>query len=271
MDTQNTQISITFELLERILAAGLSIATTRILICMIYVQDREALWSTDDRFMQNPEEAKMWAFGTELRSLVGPTGSNNARSLKNLVSEVGNRGLFDELFLTDRNSRIHWQFNRSVHELMALRWLGQNFALLDLEKVRACGSMTTLDLYCRVRNLRNHPIPEFEMPLEARWCDHRKKFLLGLQKIVAMENTTAFVGLEWIRRGNNRRRILVRLRNETTTWYPNKLRYWSFNARVFRVSDSEITEIDSRDLRRYVIPGEMPDQVETNLKRNLAS
>lgn len=271
MTTQNTHVSITFELLEQILAAGLSITTTRLLIGMIYMQDRADLWRSDDLHIRNPEEARTWAFGAELRALVGPAGSNNARSLKRLIAEVAGRGLFDEIALTDRNSRIRWQFDRRVHEMMVARWLGVNFALLDIENVRACGTTTSLDLYCRLRNLRKHPIPEFELPLEARWCDHRLKFLRALQHVVTMENTTAFVALEWVRRGEGCQRLLVRLRHKGTTWYPDKIRYWSLNARVFRVSPTEIAEIDGGDLRCYAIPGEDPALVEENLRKNLVA
>lgn len=271
MSTQNTKISITFEFLAQILAAGLSTTTTRLLIGMIYMQDRADLWRSDDLYVHNPEMARSWAFGAELRALVGPAGSNNARPLKKLVAEVAERGLFDEITLSDKNSRIHWQFSNTVHEMMAVRWGGPDFALLDIENVRACGSMTPLDLYCRVRNLRNHPIPEFELPLEGRWCDRRSKFMRGLQQVVTMENTTAFVGLEWVRTGQGCQRLLVRLRHKGTTWYPAKIRFWSLNARVFRVSPSEITEIDGQDLRCYAIPGENPAQVEANLKKNLVA
>jgi hypothetical protein len=213
----------------------------------------------------------MWAFGAELRALVGPAGSGNARCLKILIAEVADRGLFDELALTEGNSRIHWQFSKCVHEMMASRWLGADFALLDLEKVRACSSLTTFDLYCRVRNLRNHPIPEFELPLESRWCDFRKKFLKNLRQVVIAEDTMAFVGLEWVRRGEGSQRLRVRLRHKGTTWYPDKLRYWARNARVFRVSPYEITEIDGQDLTNYAMSGENSEQVEANLRKNLAA
>ncbi|QPZ91573.1 hypothetical protein [Thioclava electrotropha] len=270
MSDQNKQISVTFELLEQILAAGLSTTTTRLLISMIYMQDRENLWRSDEYFIHKPQDAKMWAFGAELRALVGPTGSNNAKSLKKLIEEVDGRGLFDAVSLTDRNTQIHWQFSRDVHEMMACRWLGPDFALLDLDKVRACGSIITLDLYCRVRNLRKKRVPEFELPLEVRWRDYRQKFLGSLQQVVTMENTIAFVGLEWVRRAEGRQRLLVRLRHKGTTWYPDKIRYWSMNARVFRVSSNEIAEIDGRNLRQYALPGESPGQVEANLRKNLA-
>ncbi|MCA1334947.1 hypothetical protein [Pseudooceanicola marinus] len=271
MTTQNTHISITFNLLEQILAAKLSITTTRLLIAMIYMQDRADLWRSDDLYIQNPEEAATWAFGTELRALVGPAGSNNARSLKKLVDEVAGRGLFDEITLTDRNSRLSWRFSKTVHEMMALRWSGENFALLDIEKVRACRSPTTLDLYCRVRNLRKSRIPEFEMPLEGRWCDHRVNFLCAMQQVVTLENTTAFVGLELVRRGEGSQRLLVRLRHEGTTWYPAKIRFWAFNARVFRVSPTEIIEIDGENFENYAITGEDPALVEANLRKNLVA
>lgn len=271
MSTQNTQVSITSELLEHILAPGISITTARLLIGMIYMQDRADLWRSDDRFVEVPKAARTWAFGAELRALVGPVGANNARSLRKLIAEVTGRGLFDDIRLTDRNSRLRWQFGKSIHEMMASRWFIADFALLDVKNVRACSSMSTLDLYCRVRNLRNHPIPEFELPLEGRWCDHRLKFLQALQQVVTMENMTAFVGLEWVRRGESCRRLLVRLRHKGTTWYPDKIRYWSINARVFRVSPSEITEIDGRDLRHYAISDESPEQVEANLRKNLAA
>lgn len=271
MSTQNTYVSITFNLLEQILAAHLSITTTRLLIAMIYMQDRADLWRSDDLYIRNPEEAATWAFGAELRALVGPVRSNNARSLEKLIDEVAGRGLFDEITLTDRNSRLSWRFSKTVHEIMALRWSGENFALLDIDNVRACRSATTLDLYCRVRNLRKSCIPELELPLEARWCDHRAKFLFALQQVVSMENTTAFVGLEWVRRGVASQRLLVRLRHKGTTWYPAKIRYWAVNARVFRVSPTEIIEIDGEKFEHYAIAGEEPTLVEANLRKNLVA
>ena len=59
MDNQNTQVSVSFELLEHVLAAKLSITTKRLLIGMTYMQDREELWRSDDRYIQNLEQAKM--------------------------------------------------------------------------------------------------------------------------------------------------------------------------------------------------------------------
>lgn len=271
MNTQNTYVSITFNLLEQILAAKLSITTTRLLIAMIYMQDRADLWRSDDLYIQNPDEAATWAFSTELRALVGPAGSNNARSLKKLVDEVAGRGLFDEINLTDRNGRLSWQFSKAVHEIMALRWSGENFALLNIENVRACRSTTTLDLYCRVRNLRKSCIPEFKLPLKGRWCDRRAKFLGALQQVVTMENTTAFVGLEWVRCGAASHRLLVRRRHEGTTWYPAKIQFWAFNARVFRVSPTEIIEIDGGNFEHYAIAGEDPALVEAALRKNLVA
>jgi len=49
MATNNTYVSISFELLENILSAGFSITTARLLIGMIYAQDRADLWRSDDR------------------------------------------------------------------------------------------------------------------------------------------------------------------------------------------------------------------------------
>ncbi|WP_425072422.1 hypothetical protein [Sagittula sp. S175] len=270
MTTQNRQVSITFDLLEQILAAGLSITTMRLLIGMIYMQDRADLWRSDDLYLQHPEQAKTWAFCAELRSLVGPVGANNARSVKTLIAETAGRGLFEEITLSDLNRQIHWQFCGSVHAMMSTRWLGANFALLDVENVRACRTPMSLELYCRLRNLRKHPIPEFELPLTERWSVHRPKLMPALKQVVAMENTTAFVGLELVRQGVEYQRLRLRFRHKGTTWFPEKIRFWSLGARVFRVSPDEIVEIDGKDFRCYAIPGENPTKVEANLRKNLA-
>lgn len=270
MDTNNTNVSITFGLLESILGAKFSITTTRLLIGMIYLQDRQELWRTDDRFIQDPDQARMWCFGSELRALVGPSKVNKAAPLLNLISEVEESGLFDIIQMSNRNHRLQWGFSAGVHNAMALRWSG-DFALINIEHTAACRNLTTLELYCRIRNLRNHRIPEFEMPLAKRWCDYRREFFRSLQQAVALTGTTAFVGLEWVRRGDGEQRLLIRLRHSGTTWYPDKLRKWSLNARVFRVSNGTATMIDSRNLSEYAIKGEKPYDVEANLRKNLAT
>jgi hypothetical protein len=269
MTIKNTYVSISFELLKNILSAGFSITTTRLLIGMIYIQDRADLWRSDDRYMSQPAEAETWEFGAELRKLVGPTKVNSAAPLIALIADVQGSGLFDEIFMTHGNRRIRWRFSPVVHEKMALRWLGEAFALLDIHHVAACRTVSTLDLYCRSRNLRNHRIPEFIVPLERRWCDCRRDLFLALKQVAGMVGTTFFVGLEWERRGEGVQRLRIRLRHEGTTWYPDKLRYWALNARVFRVSESDEIEIDGQDLRDYAIWNEDPAQVEANLRKNL--
>ncbi len=269
MSTNNTYISISFELLENILAAGFSITTTRLLIGMIYTQDRSDLWRSDNLYMIHPAEAETWAFGAELRKLVGPAKANSAAPLNALIAEVEGSGLFNEILMTHGNRRIRWCFSPAVHEKMALRWLGEDFALLDIHHVAACRTLTTLDLYCRARNLRKHPIPEFTIPLERRWCDCRRDHFQALKQVAGMIGTTFFVGLEWERRGEGIQRLRIRLRHEGTTWYPDKLRYWTSNARVFRVSASDDTEINGRDFGNYAIGDEKPAQVEANLRKNL--
>ena len=97
MTTNNTNVSISFELLENILTAGFSITTTRLLIGIIYVQDRADLWRSDDLYMAQPEEAETWEFGSELRKLVGPTKANSAAPLIKLIAEVQGSGLFDRI------------------------------------------------------------------------------------------------------------------------------------------------------------------------------
>ncbi|WP_150120713.1 MULTISPECIES: hypothetical protein [unclassified Sulfitobacter] len=268
MDTENKNVSITFDLLNSILEAEFSITTTRLLIGMIFLQDRHELWRTDDLYMQDTTRASMWCFGAELRHLVGPSKANKAAPLLNLIAEVSGSGLFDAIHMSNRNHRIHWCFSSAVHQLMALRW-SDDFALIDIRHAAACRSATTLNLYCRIRNLRNHRIPEFEIPLSKRWCDYRREFFQSLQQAVELAGTTAFVGLEWVRRGNGQQRLLIRLRHEGTTWFPDKLRSWSLNSRVFRVSHYEVAEIDKRDFREYAIDGENPTDVEANLRKNL--
>lgn len=271
MSTNNTYVSISFELLENILAAGFSITTTRLLIGMIYVQDRADLWRSDDRYISSPAEAESWEFGSQLRKLVGPAKANSATPLIALIAEVEGSGLFDQIFMSHGNCRIRWRFSPVVHEKMALRWLGDAFALLDIHHVAACRTMTTLEFYCRARSLRNHPIPEFVIPLEKRWCDSRRDILKALKQVANMIGTTFFVGLEWDRRGEGTQQLRIRLRHEGTTWYPNKIRYWALNARVFRVSASTDIEIDGKDFRHYAVENEDPAEVEANLRKNLCA
>lgn len=269
MSTNNTKVSISFELLESILAAGFSITTTRFLIGMIYMQDRTDLWRSDDRYMTHPAEAETWEFGAVLRKLVGPRKANSAAPLIALIAEVEGSGLFDKILMTHGNCRIRWRFSPVVHEKMALRWLGEAFALIDIHQVAACRAHSTLDLYCRSRNLRKHPIPEFVRPLERRWCDCRRDLFQALRQVAEMIDTTFFIGLEWQRRGEGVQHLRIRLRHEGTTWYPDKLRYWAPNSRVFKVSASASKEIDGRDFRDYAIGHEDPAQVEKNLRKNL--
>ncbi|SMX34405.1 hypothetical protein [Actibacterium lipolyticum] len=269
MRKHNNQVSIPYNLLKAILDTELRISTTRLLIALFAWQDFNDLWSRYDTYVKNPEQARTWAPCKALRDLVGPKSANTAKSLVTMVEQVSQTWLFDDLRLSEDHKTIYWQFSSHVHNWMARRFFEESFALLDLRDVAACRSHLTLSLYCGAKNLRNHPLPEYVIPLSKPWSTHRRGLFTSLQQVSKMVDTTFFVGLEWIYRADRKQQLRIRLRHHGTTWYPDKLRQWGTDARVFKLNSEELREIRNRHFPDYAIPGEAPGSVEKNLRRNL--
>ena len=266
MTLDNGKISVSHNLLDWLFQTGASAPTIRLIIAMIHHQDQFGLW--DETYVHDAHAARTHATGSVLRDRVGPKRDNGARTLKRLVEETRETGLFDSIRLQNRNTVLCWQFAPWVQDLMHDRW-NADFALLNLDHVAQCRTARTLRLYIEARSRYNMNAPTFTGPVPGSWRRYRHPLLSSCQEVARLVDTVFFVGLVPDPNEPDQFLLVFRMRHPGTQWYPQALTKFPPGTRVFRVDRAAWREINPRDFKDYALEGENPAEVERNLMANL--
>lgn len=266
MPLDNGKISVSHSLLDWLFQTGASAPTIRLIIAMIHHQDQFGLW--DETYVEDAHAARTHATGSVLRGRVGPKRDNGARTLKRLVEETRETGLFDSIHLQDRNTVLCWQFAPWVQGQMHHRW-NADFALLNLDHVAQCRTARTLRLYIEAQSRYKMKAPAFTGPVPGSWRRYRHPLLSSCQEVARLVDTVFFVGLVPDPHEPGEVSLAFRMQHPGTRWYPGALMKFPAGTRVFRVDPATAREIDPRRFENDALEDEDPVEVEVNLAANL--